>query len=82
MLGFRLGESGGGGSGNGDSSIKFKERLKRFGSFQGKSKSKEREHGSGREDKKLGKNFSVNTVGLPENRGIFIVNFKRKGGPS
>lgn len=69
-------------SGNRDSSIKFKERLKRFGSFQGKSKSEEREHGSGREDKKLGKNFSASTVGLHENGGIFIVNFKRKGGPS
>lgn len=66
-------------SGDGYSTVQFKERLKRFGSFQGKSKNEE--GGSGREDRKLGEAFSVNTVSLHENPGIFNLNFKRMGDP-
>lgn len=80
MLGFQLGESEVA-SGDVYSTVQFKERLKRFGSFQGKSKNEEGEHGSGIEDRKLGENFSVNTVSLHENPGIFNLNFKRMGDP-
>ena len=75
MSGFQLESSR---HGIRDSTTQFKARLKRFGSFQGKFKREGNENGRGREDRKLGTNFLVNTVGLHENPGIFILNFKKK----
>lgn len=64
--------------------MQFKEKLKRFGSFQDKSKSKGSGNERGRKDLKCGeklfsKHFEPSAL-IHENAGIFISNFKRNVG--
>lgn len=51
--------SGGVGCGNGDSTLQFKERLKRFESFQGKPNSKASKNERGREHSEVAENWEI-----------------------
>ena len=51
------------GCGNGDSTLQFKERLKRFESFRGKPKSEASKNERGREHSEVAENWEI-TVSL------------------
>ena len=75
--------SGGVGCGNEDSTLQFKERLKRFESFQGKTKNEASKNERGRENSQVAENCLGNTESpsLSKNPSSLILNFERKREP-